>query len=80
MTRSDIENLAREQFGLLDRAGLNQPIWAQVYGGTVRYSRNGNGSEPLKGTALPRIEPEIVFRLRAPLAGGDERSWLDSVE
>jgi len=60
--------------------GLNQPIWAYVYGDTVRFSQNGDISHPLKGTALPRIEPEIVFGLRAPAAGSDECSWLDSVD
>jgi len=60
--------------------GLNKPIWAHVYANTVRFAAADADSQPLKGMALPRIEPEIVFGLRSPASGSGERSWLASVE
>jgi len=60
--------------------GLNKPIWAHVYEGTVRFAQDGRDSQPLTGMALPRIEPEIVFGLRAPASGGNELSWLASIQ
>ncbi|MCX5819197.1 MAG: hydratase [Deltaproteobacteria bacterium] len=62
------------------RHGLDTPIWAHIYEGTVRFAANDAAALPLAGMALPRIEPEIVFGLAKAPAGNDERSMLAAVE
>ena len=46
------------------------PIWAHVYDRTLVHAAGDRASVSLKGSARPRIEPEIAFRLKAPLAAG----------
>jgi 2-oxo-3-hexenedioate decarboxylase len=48
------------------RYGVHQPIWGFVYEQTVLRAGNGRAEVPLEGLAQPRIEPEILFGLRAP--------------
>lgn len=50
--------------------GATAPIWAHVYDRTVQYAANGRASVSLKGSIQPRIEPEIAFKLKAPLPPG----------
>ncbi len=40
------------------------PIWAPIYDTTVRYAIDNHGVQNLAGAVQPRIEPEIVFKLR----------------
>lgn len=47
--------------------GLNTPIWAYIYDRTVRHAADGPAAIPLARLASPKIEPELVFKLRAPL-------------
>jgi 2-oxo-3-hexenedioate decarboxylase len=45
---------------------LETLVWAHMYDDTVRYA-DGNASElSIRHMCSPRIEPEIVFRLRTP--------------
>lgn len=44
--------------------GLNTPIWAHIYESTVQYAQDNTVDVSLEGTVLPRIEPEIVFKLK----------------
>ncbi len=60
--------------------GLDTPIWAHMYEGTVDFAVRDHGSLSLVGMAAPRIEPEIVLKLRAAPAGSDEESLLASIE
>jgi len=63
------------------RYGVYQPMGARVWSHTVQYARNGAATQPLAGFVQPRIEPEVVFRLAAPIqAGADARTVLDATD
>ncbi len=47
--------------------GVGAPMWAHVYDDSVSYARDGNAAVSLAGTVSPRMEPEILFKLRAPI-------------
>lgn len=51
---------------------LNTPIWAHMYAQTVHFSEQGRIQLDLSSMALPRIEPEVVFKLGRPVAGGHQ--------
>jgi 2-oxo-3-hexenedioate decarboxylase len=46
---------------------LDTLLWAHMYDDTVHYVEHGTASLPIARMYSPRIEPEIVFRLRKPL-------------
>jgi 2-oxo-3-hexenedioate decarboxylase len=48
------------------RYGVHQPIWGFVYDHTVLRAENGRAEVALDHLAQPRIEPEILFGLKAP--------------
>lgn len=48
------------------RYGVYEPIWGFVYDRTLIYAQDNHAEVSLQGLAQPRIEPEIVFKLRAP--------------
>jgi 2-oxo-3-hexenedioate decarboxylase len=50
--------------------GVDAPMWAPVYDDTVSYAREGRAQVSLAAMVSPRIEPEIAFKLRAPLPVG----------
>ena len=50
--------------------GATAPIWAHVYDRTLVHAMDGRAKVSLKGSARPRLEPEIAFKLKAPLAAG----------
>jgi len=50
--------------------GATAPIWAHVYDRTLVVAQRGRAGMSLKGSARPRLEPEIAFKLKAPLAAG----------
>ena len=50
--------------------GATAPIWAHVYDRTVVVAERHRAAISLKGSARPRLEPEIAFKLRAPIAAG----------
>jgi 2-keto-4-pentenoate hydratase len=54
------------------RYGVYQPMWAHVWTHTVRFAADGKASLPLKGLVQPRIEPEVVFKLKAPVPVSDD--------
>jgi 2-keto-4-pentenoate hydratase len=62
--------------------GVGAPMWAHVYDDTVSYARDGRAEISLAGTVSPRMEPEILFKLRAPIPVGcsDAEQLLASVE
>jgi 2-oxo-3-hexenedioate decarboxylase len=55
-----------------DEYGATSPIWAHVYDDTLIHAANGTATVSLAGSSQPRLEPEIAFRLKAPL-GPDRR-------
>jgi len=62
--------------------GLDAPIWAHMYDTTVSYARGATDRFSLAGLVQPRIEPEFIFSLRAPIEAGenDPVKLLDAVE
>ena len=62
--------------------GATSPIWAHVYDDTVFYAKDNAAMISLKGSVQPRLEPEIAFKLRAPvpIECRDPARILESVE
>jgi 2-oxo-3-hexenedioate decarboxylase len=59
------------------RYGVWQPMGARVWSHTVHRARDGRARLALGGLVQPRIEPEVVFELAAPVAAGaDARAVL----
>lgn len=52
------------------RYGVYQPMGARVWSHTVQFASDGRATQSLAGFVQPRIEPEVVFKLRAPVAPG----------
>ncbi len=48
--------------------GATSPIWHPVYDRTVVFADEGNATVSLAHSSQPLIEPEIAFKLRAPVA------------
>ncbi|MEO8486381.1 MAG: hydratase [Betaproteobacteria bacterium] len=62
------------------RYGVYRPMWANVWDRTVVHASDGAAAIDIAGLHEPRIEPEVVFGLAAPLpAEGDARAMLDAV-
>ena len=49
---------------------LETVTWAHMYDDTVRYTSANEASLPLAGLRSPKIEPEIVFKIKGPLPDG----------
>ena len=63
------------------RYGVYQPMGARVWSHTVQYAKSSRATQPLAGFVQPRIEPEVVFKLAAPVAAGaDARAVLAATE
>lgn len=50
------------QYGVTE--DVRMPIWSHIFDSTIRYADNNQGRQSLVGALQPRIEPEIVFKLR----------------
>jgi 2-oxo-3-hexenedioate decarboxylase len=53
------------------RYGVSRPMWARMWDRTVRFATNGAASVTLEPFVQPRIEPEVVFKLAAPISASD---------
>ena len=63
------------------RYGVYQPMWAHTWSHTVHFATDGQASLPLHSFVRPRIEPEVVFKLKAPVPLTDDPlALLSSVE
>jgi 2-oxo-3-hexenedioate decarboxylase len=62
--------------------GATAPIWAHIYDRTLVRAIGQQSAVPLKGSVRPRLEPEIAFKLKAPLPAGnsDPEILLRSIE
>jgi 2-oxo-3-hexenedioate decarboxylase len=49
------------------RLKLDTLVWARMYDDTVIYAEDGSASLSVAGMSSPRIEPEIVFKLKKPI-------------
>jgi 2-oxo-3-hexenedioate decarboxylase len=54
------------------RYGVYQPMWAHTWTHTVQHALDGVAKLALDRFVQPRIEPEIVFGLRGPIADTDD--------
>lgn len=60
---------------------LDTVVWAHMYDDTVRYAEQNAASLSLAPMCAPKIEPEIVFKLRTPIGENREpAAVLDAVE
>jgi 2-oxo-3-hexenedioate decarboxylase len=61
---------------------LDTLVWAHMYDDTVQLAANGDATLKLGHRYSPRIEPEIVFKLKTPLAAdvSDAGAALAAVE
>jgi 2-oxo-3-hexenedioate decarboxylase len=61
---------------------LESVVWAHMYDDTVRYAQANASSVSLEHMCSPKIEPEVVFRMKRPLGAGDHdpATVLDAVE
>jgi 2-oxo-3-hexenedioate decarboxylase len=61
---------------------LDTLVWAHMYDDTLRYADGNAASLSLARMYSPKIEPEIVFKLKHPLLSGDldARTALEAVE
>jgi 2-oxo-3-hexenedioate decarboxylase len=61
---------------------LDTPVWAPVYQQTVHLADQGHFRLPLGGMASPRVEPEVVLKLRcpAPAGGASAEEWAGCLE
>src|SRR4051812_39192149 len=63
------------------RYGVYQPMWAHVWTHTVHFASDGNAALALDRLVQPRIEPEVVFKLKGPVPLTDDAvAVLASVE
>jgi 2-oxo-3-hexenedioate decarboxylase len=63
------------------RYGVYQPMAARIWSHTVQHAQGGAAKQALAGFVQPRIEPEVVFKLMAPVAAGaDARAVLAATE
>jgi 2-keto-4-pentenoate hydratase len=61
--------------------GLNTPVWGYVYDTTVFDAASGTVTHDLRGAVQPKIEPEIMFGLKAGVLGVvDPVKALEAVE
>jgi len=54
------------------RYGVWEPIWAHMWAHTVHIALDGKARLDLAQFVQPRIEPEVVFRLKAPVPPTDD--------
>jgi 2-oxo-3-hexenedioate decarboxylase len=68
---------AGRKIGLTNRTmweayGVDRAFWADVWDRTIVSASGGAASVALEAFAQPRIEPEVVFRLRGPVPVTDD--------
>lgn len=62
---------------------LETLVWAHMYDDTVHFTSKASGnaaSLSIEKMVAPKIEPEIVFKLKEPVAGTDAATILAGVE
>ena len=81
------KTLAGRKIGISNRAawaslGLDDVVWGYVYTDTVVWAEDNHAMLSLEGLSAPKLEPEIVFGLKADLPTGtrDPVELLEAVE
>jgi 2-oxo-3-hexenedioate decarboxylase len=49
------------------RYGVYQPMWAHIWAHSVHFAKEAHATLALGEFVQPRIEPEVVFKLKAPV-------------
>ena len=87
MRRSEGHQTAGVKVGYANKAmwrvlKLETLVWAHLYDDTVRYAGTNAATLSLARTISPRIEPEIVFKMKMPPAAGstEAAAALEAVE
>ena len=87
MRRSSGQETVGVKVGYANKAmwrvlGLDTLVWAHLYDHTVRSANANVGTLSLAHTISPRVEPEIVFKMKGPLATGirEPAAALEAVE
>jgi 2-oxo-3-hexenedioate decarboxylase len=67
---------------LLQKFNLDAVLWGHMYTDTVVFASNNYSEWPLAGTVAPKLEPEIVMKLSAPIIdpNADALTILKSIE
>lgn len=86
MRRAGGRTTVGRKIGIANRAawsamGINTVVWGNMYDDTVHHAPGGQATRSLARMRAPRIEPEIVVRLKSvPPANGDAAAALQAVE
>jgi 2-oxo-3-hexenedioate decarboxylase len=87
MRRSEDHQTVGVKVGYANRAmwrmlELDTLVWAHMYDDTVRYASANVATLSIARTISPKIEPEIVFKMKAPLSAGitEAAAALEAVE
>jgi 2-keto-4-pentenoate hydratase len=85
MRRAEGRKTVGRKIGLANRAvwrtlNLNTVTWASMYDDTVHYAKNGHGTVSLARTRAPKLEPEIVVKLRGVPTSATPQAALEAVE
>ena len=59
---------------------LETLFWAQMYDDTVQYASGNEATLSIGRMVAPKIEPEIVFKVKTPVAGADPAAILAGAE
>jgi 2-oxo-3-hexenedioate decarboxylase len=59
---------------------LETLVWASMYDRTVQYATSGHSSLSIERMIAPKIEPEIVVKLKKPVTSVEADGVLDAVE
>ena len=63
------------------RYGVYQPMWAHIWEHSTHFAKDGHATIELSPFVQPRIEPEVVFRLRSSVpATNDAQEILRCIE
>jgi 2-oxo-3-hexenedioate decarboxylase len=87
LRRTDGRTTVGRKVGFANKAAwrvlkLDTLVWAHMYDDTVRFAHDNAAAISRTSLCSPKIEPEIVFRLRTPVGAGPlaPADVLDSVE
>lgn len=64
-----------------ERYGVSHPIWAPMWSNNVHFAERGQATLSIASLAQPRIEPEVVLKLKGPVPMTDDAAEvLQAVE
>ena len=82
MRRAEGRTTVGRKVGIASRAAwqafsIQTVVWANMYDDTVHFAQNGRASPSLARMRAPRVEPEVVMKLKTVRDGGpSNQHWL----